>query len=363
MLKRIDNINEYFARSSAEDTFGNLVSKLQTFKDSKIKDLDAKSIGEILKVYCSDLGLNYAKIFKNKDTEDFNLEDFVDWFDASGTTGNFVFDFGFMDSRYPKLSIETLIKLIKLDDKLSNIVKRYAIKHNIITPDGREVTRYDADEKPKKGNVVPFDKLCRWVLVDMNSVGAEPITDLNAFTSTNLSNYSDKDIINPKLFNDTLKILKAEYEGRTSESLTEEKEDEVILDTDIEAVSKDEVDETESSADVDVEETEEKETEVTLEKDDPEISDAYMKTGIKELVNQLITDFWGVISKINSGITTIDYDFKGDEKESLLEILNNVADEATISVGMLSKASSLLDEKALKLMTQGEKKADKLIRK
>ena len=93
MLKRIDNINEYFERSSAEDTFGNLVSKLQTFKDSKIKDLDAKSIGEILKVYCSDLGLNYAKIFKNKDTEDFNLEDFVDWFDASGTTGNFVFDF------------------------------------------------------------------------------------------------------------------------------------------------------------------------------------------------------------------------------------------------------------------------------
>ena len=50
MLKRIDNINEYFERSSAEDTFGNLVSKLQTFKDSKIKDLDAKSIGEILKV-------------------------------------------------------------------------------------------------------------------------------------------------------------------------------------------------------------------------------------------------------------------------------------------------------------------------
>ena len=77
MLKRIYNINEYFERSSAEDTFGNLVSKLQTFKDSKIKDLDAKSIGEILKVYCSDLGLNYAKIFKNKDTEEQLLEEVV----------------------------------------------------------------------------------------------------------------------------------------------------------------------------------------------------------------------------------------------------------------------------------------------
>ena len=58
-----------------------------------------------------------------------------------------------------------------------------------------------------------------------------------------------------------------------------------------------------------------------------------------------MTDTWALISKINSGITTIDYDFKDDERDDLLDILNGAADDATIIVGMLSKASSILDNK------------------
>ena len=359
MLKRIDEV-----KTPANIVYAGLKDKLQSY-DTPLKELSCTALQEILKTYSADLGLNHNKIYANRETDKV-ISDLIDWFSASGSTGNFILDFAAKDGKYDGLSFETIYKLIQLDPKMQKAIIEFGKRYRLINKDGKEIVRLDPLERGVRGREVPFYELCEWIFKSLNTLPKNTLKSLDDLDITNLE-IPEKDTDDDKyyykkpdseLFKSTLEALKHIYYN-----LNESKEDEFILNTDIEAVSKDEADEIKNSADVDVEETEEKETEVTLEKDDPEISDAYMKTGIKELVNQLITDFWGVISKINSGITTIDYDFKGDEKESLLEILNNVADEATISVGMLSKASSLLDEKALKLMTQGEKKADKLIRK
>lgn len=48
-------------------------------------------------------------------------------------------------------------------------------------------------------------------------------------------------------------------------------------------------------------------------------------------------------------------------KEDIINILNSLADDATIGVGMLAKASELIDDSTKKLMDAGTEKAEEII--
>ena len=330
-------------RRTADQIFGVLAERLRDF-ETVLNRLQPKEIGKILKIYCEDQGYNYGEIFNN--LENLDVEEFVDWFDMSGSTGNFIFDFGKSTNGKLPLPVETIIELAQYDKRLEKAIRKLAVKRKLITPDNKEYTSDGEGGKP-----VDFRTICRWIFIDMNSV-RKP-TD-KEYDETDLMSYPDLDMIDPDYYDETIDDLQRIY-NRVSESINEADEEEVEAEVDME-VEPIPVDEDEPE----VEETVEVEYD---EEEQKEFDDNSLRTAIKDLVNQLMTDTWALISKINSGITTIDYDFKDDERDALLDILNGAADDATIIVGMLSKASSILDNKALELMLKGEEKADKLINK
>lgn len=416
-MLRVINEAKTESRRSQDEIFGGLVNSLKSF-NTNLNKLSAKAVSKILKIYCKDVGLDYGQVFNNIDT--FDVGEFVDWFDLSGTTGDFIFEYAVSSDDEIAMPTKTVIELIKLDKKLSDIIVKFAIKNKIITPDGREVTRDSIDPRGKK---VDFDTICHWVLNELNSMpdgkyepekheriqaekdveetfmrsSAEDAlreenaefdklgysdkeraierfikankealqaefaaykdseqyeTDLEKQFQKNLiyprSPEADKDIVDPELYKKTLKRLEKLYRRSVTEDLDEE---DVTMDTEIEAIPN-------PSLEDDKEEVVEVEEETQ-----EEVIESSLRNAVKDLVNQLMIDTWAFISKINSGITTIKFDFKAEEKDDILEILNGAADDATIIVGMLSKASSLLNDRALKFMIKGEKKADKLIGK
>ena len=86
-----------------------------------------------------------------------------------------------------------------------------------------------------------------------------------------------------------------------------------------------------------------------------------IKKACQDSVNSLVQNAWDFISNVNSVIATIDYDYKESNKESLLEILNNIVDDATVIVGMLYSGINLIDAKTTELIQSGSEKAENLI--
>lgn len=404
----LEDIKTWFSgrrlRRSNEQIFSALKQMLEPYTDSNLSKLSPDLISRILKIYAKDNGYNYNDLFTYFDTQ-LDVQDFVDWFDLSGTTGNFLFEFGGYDGDKTPLKVTDFIELAKLDDLMVKVIKYFAVKHNLATPDLKEITT----DKDYKGRKVSFETLCNWVLSDFNSINdpdynpdvderkqaeVDVIHDyvsnllndsdpefntyldskkdklIKEYIKTNkdsIEEYkltpeykdkveeyfqknlkyprspeSEKDYIDPEFYNSTLEELEDIYKNPPKDFNT-------LV---VESLNEDDggVIEVEDSVEVQPDKI------VDYEED-------AIKSGTKDLVNQLMTDAWAFISKVNSGVVTIKSEFEGSERDSILEILNSVADDATIIVGMLSKASTLLDNRSLEFMLKGEKKADQIISK
>lgn len=86
------------------------------------------------------------------------------------------------------------------------------------------------------------------------------------------------------------------------------------------------------------------------------------KNGLKEMTKGVTNQVWDIISNINSVIATIKYDFKEDEVEDIIKIFNELIDDLTIDLGMLSKISNILDSRTVELMDKGEEKAEEILK-
>ena len=408
----IDDLIEWFSgrrlRRSSDQILSYLSEKISEYPDSILSKLNPKVILRILKIYAEDQGYSYNDLFNNMEDK-LDVEDFVDWFDLSGSTGNFIFDFCKANKDKLKIKVTDFIDLAKLDDKLKDIINYYALKHNIITKEFREVT----SDPTYRGGRISFDTICKWVLSDMNSMPKsnykkeedeykqaqedavfdfvidilkkddpefenesetkqrKRVKDYIKANRSVIDNYktskdyedavdknykrnlqyprspkSDKDYIDIDLYNDTLEELEKLYKNPPTdlhtifnEGLTENVDGEVEI---------------EVEDDISVEPVSSVPEKIYTED--------VIKSGTKDLLNQLMMDAWSFISKVNSGIITLKGEENVPQKDHILEILNSVADDSTIIVGMLSKVSTLLDENTLALMQKGEKKADNIIK-
>lgn len=72
------------------------------------------------------------------------------------------------------------------------------------------------------------------------------------------------------------------------------------------------------------------------------------------LSTDLINSFWKLITEINSVIATLDIAEDCPNKEEILNILNSVVDDTTISVGVLNNIIPLVNPKTASLINNGE---------
>ena len=80
---------------------------------------------------------------------------------------------------------------------------------------------------------------------------------------------------------------------------------------------------------------------------------------LSEMINNTIKNEWDALNMINSNIATLNYE--SPDKTDLIALLNEIADEKTIHIGMLNKALSLIDDTQQELMDAGEEKAEEII--
>lgn len=89
---------------------------------------------------------------------------------------------------------------------------------------------------------------------------------------------------------------------------------------------------------------------------DPEV----ITRAIIDQVNGAVTSVWDLIAQINGLIATIEPE-EISNKESALEVLNNIVDDLTVNIGMINKVRDIIDEEKTELIDKGEEKAEQLI--
>lgn len=94
-----------------------------------------------------------------------------------------------------------------------------------------------------------------------------------------------------------------------------------------------------------------------------EIDEKIAATACEEAVNSLTQQAWDFISNINSVIATLELNYKEAAKEDVIEILNALITDSTINIGMLQKATNLMNIEKIDLLDAGEDKAEKVLTK
>lgn len=311
MLKLIKEAN----KNSVSDRYGSLFSKIREL-DDRFKDLRDTTLNNILTVYWKDAGIVKDKVVP---------EDFLEWFDLSGSIGEFILDFA------ESLSAYSLGELGQKDPKFVKAVYKVARDNGYITKDGYE----NVKGSPSSAKV-DFPELIRWLFTDANLKAVDKLKDTDA--KTPLMKLSDKTTFNFEDLKDMVKAIKDAYK-----TIKEDFEE------------TDEVPTEEIPTEVPAEE-------VSQDQKDDEIQKEYAQDGIKYAINTLTQKLWDIISQINSIVTTVKSENIGSEKsEDLIKILDAVIDDLTIDLGMINRTSTLLDDKAFKLIDKGTEKASKLI--
>ena len=94
---------------------------------------------------------------------------------------------------------------------------------------------------------------------------------------------------------------------------------------------------------------------VPVEAPDPRI----VKDALITMINGNIQEEWNLINSLKSSIATINSE--SPEKSDIIALLNEVIDDTTINIGMLTKALSLIDDKQQELTDAGSEKAEEII--
>lgn len=94
-----------------------------------------------------------------------------------------------------------------------------------------------------------------------------------------------------------------------------------------------------------------------------EIDEKIAANACEEAVNSLTQQAWDFISNINSVIATLELNYKEEAKKDVIEILNALITDSTINIGMLQKATNLMNIEKIDLLDAGEDKAEKVLTK
>lgn len=107
--------------------------------------------------------------------------------------------------------------------------------------------------------------------------------------------------------------------------------------------------------------TEETENTVTAI-DAKDVTETEATNAFLETINMLIQHYWDASSQVSSVIATIssNYDIANNKSE-IIEILNNILNDTTVSLGMLYSINNLIDPKQTQLLQAGQEKADNII--
>lgn len=107
------------------------------------------------------------------------------------------------------------------------------------------------------------------------------------------------------------------------------------------------------------EETEivEPEQETNVEEVDAKIA----TVACEETITSLMQEAWNFISDVNSVIATLNTNYKESSKDDILELLNAVIDDTTISIGVLQKITNMMNAKRVDLLDAGEIKAEEIL--
>lgn len=91
----------------------------------------------------------------------------------------------------------------------------------------------------------------------------------------------------------------------------------------------------------------------------PEIEKEEIDNGTYIMINDLVQKEWESINNIKSIIATLSAEENANQ--DVIAILESAVDEKTITVGMLTKASEIVDDKQSDLMQQGIEKAEEVV--
>lgn len=94
----------------------------------------------------------------------------------------------------------------------------------------------------------------------------------------------------------------------------------------------------------------------------PEPTEEDIKFAYSDRINSLTQSYWNIINEIKSIKASLEVEKTTSfDKGDIEALLNTLSDEATISVGVLAKASELIDSSTSDLMNAGIEKAEEVI--
>lgn len=276
---------------------------------------------------------NIVKIFKDDSFEELTADNLISWFNESETLADFVFDYG------ESLFTYSICDFAEHDEKLLKAIKKLLQNYDIIDSEGHDLTtHYDPDEPRKSPKVLTPLEMCSIVFDYWTEVG-ERHDNVDSLPPSELSDKSHK---SPEKLAKVLKELRTVY-YTLRESITEEES---------------------SSEEIETPEVPEV-SEMPAEPEIPEIpnepSEQIQQTAFSEMLNSAIQEEWNFISSLNGIIATFDFEYKEENKEDIINILNQLVDDTTINIGMLHKAAELVSTKTTELLDAGQEKAEDII--
>ena len=362
---------------------------LTKLKEAKVKDTDIQLVKELKEnstfAPLRDKSIiNIIRVFRKNSNEKPTSENIIKFFNESGGTfGNFFFDY------FDDLSTYTFSDFAEHEEKLRDAVKQACRDLNIIDAEGND-TSFDSEHKDIKKKLKLLD-MCS-ILLDYRSEKRKPDENPEALDPNEVVGYFVKDTVDDDgierkagdaLYRTPAKQLKGEVEFdrnkyiNTIDTLDDIYNAAVTESTHVcekcgkspcicEAEGEDIPAPEGVTFDLSNGEGEPKEVTIKAEEpvEAPAIEEPHAdvpESVFTDLINSAIQKEWDFISSINSLIATFEFEYKGDNKEDLASIFNQLVDDTTINIGMLHKSAELVSSKQAELMDAGEQKAEEII--
>lgn len=338
---------------------------LKKLAEAKTKDSDIELIKE-LKEKDSNLAslrdesiTNIIRIFKNGEKEAPTADNISKWFNSFGTFGNFVLTFP------ENLSTYTISDFAEHEPKLLNAIRLLLKKEQIINDNDEDLTRKsDANETDKRKKLTPLE-MCSivfnyWAETKDRLTADEDPNDIVGFLDNGDAIYrvASKDLKDNSKFNrekflEVIDKLDDAYSSLDEAAHICEKCGHSPCICEAEEEHEEEHVEEEPLNEIPEEPVEAP----AVEEPHADVPESVFT----DLINSAIQKEWDLISHINSLIATFDFEYKGDNKDDLASIFNQLVDDTTINIGMLHKAAELVSSKQAELMDAGEQKAEEII--
>lgn len=294
------------SEAKVKGQYSDLITEIKS-KDSKLAELRDTTITNII------------QIFKKDSTDELTADNVISWFNTSGTFGEFVFFYA------EDISTYSISDFAEHEPKLANAIRAVLKKSGIIDDEDHDLTlastyHNDPEKIPENSHKMTILEMCTCLF--------------DTVTEVRDPNDSSKSIKSKETYLNNIAEVEEEY-NKLHEDVEEEKV---------------EISQPEEVVEIPTEEQ-------PVEEPKEEISEAIFS----DMINSAIQKQWEVIGNLNSIIATFDYEYKAENKEDVLSILNQLVDDNTISVGMLYKASELISTRMTSLVDAGQEKAEDII--